>query len=161
MAAGDSQHERGARAYTKLFRETGYVLEIPGFSMARVRTFRELPLLLRAVTLVCAVRLALWIVPFAKLRRVVAGLTHPGSRALRRYSADQLGWAVRTVSRHVPRATCLVQALGLYVLLRREGFESRIQIEVTKDAGRFEAHAWVESQDRVVIETRACSATRP
>jgi len=129
--------------------------------MARVRTFRELPLLLRAVTLVCAVRLALWIVPFAKLRRVVAGLTHPGSRALRRYSADQLGWAVRTVSRHVPRATCLVQALGLYVLLRREGFESRIQIEVTKDAGRFEAHAWVESQDRVVIETRACSATRP
>lgn len=117
--------------------------------------------MLRAVTLVCAVRLALWIVPFAKLRRVVAGLAHRGSRALRRYSADQLGWAVRTVSRHVPRATCLVQALGLYILLRREGLQSRIQIGVTKDAGRFEADAWVESQDRVVIGDSGLQRSTP
>jgi hypothetical protein len=75
---------------------------------------------------------------------------HPGSRALRRYSADQLGWAVRRVSRHVPRATCLVPAF-LYILLRREGLQSRVQIGVTQDAGRFEAHAWVESQDRVIL----------
>jgi Transglutaminase-like superfamily len=33
----------------------------------------------------------------------------------------------------------------------REGLQSRIQIGVSKDAGRFEAQAWVESQDRVVI----------
>ncbi|MGH9544213.1 MAG: lasso peptide biosynthesis B2 protein [Terriglobales bacterium] len=29
--------------------------------------------------------------------------------------------------------------------------QSRIRIGVSKDAGQFEAHAWVESQDRVVI----------
>jgi hypothetical protein len=51
----------------------------------------------------------------------------------------------------VPRATCLVQALGLYILLRREGWQSRVQIGVTNDAGRFEAHVWVESQDRVIL----------
>lgn len=51
----------------------------------------------------------------------------------------------------MPRATCLVQALGLYILLRREGWQSRVQIGVTNDAGRFEAHVWVESQDRVIL----------
>jgi hypothetical protein len=82
-------------------------------------------------------------------------------RALRRYSADQLGWALRTVSRHVPRATGLVQALGLYILLRREGLQSRIQIGVTKDAGRFEADAWVQSQDRVVIGDSGLQRSTP
>jgi Transglutaminase-like superfamily len=58
---------------------------------------------------------------------------------------------VRVASRYVPRASCLTQALVLHILLRREGLPSRIRIGVSKDAGFFEAHAWVESHDRVVI----------
>ena len=119
--------------------------------MARFPRLREIPILLRAVALVCAIRLALWIVPFARLRRVVASLARVHSRRHNRYSADQLSWAVRAVSRYVPRATCLTQAFVLHILLRWEGLQSRIRIGVSKDGGHFEAHAWVESQDRVVI----------
>jgi Transglutaminase-like superfamily len=119
--------------------------------MARVPRLREFPILLRAGTLVCAVRVALCIVPFARLRRVVVSLAHSRLRPASRYSADQLSWAVRAVSRYVPRASCLTQAFALHILLRREGLASRIRIGVSKDAGHFEAHAWVESQDRVVI----------
>jgi hypothetical protein len=126
--------------------------------MARLPRLREFPILWRATTLVCAVRVALWIVPFARLRQAVVSLAHPRvsfahSRSGRasRYSAEQLSWAVRAVSQYVPRATCLTQALVLHILLRREGLQSRIRIGVSKDAGHFEAHAWVESQDQVVI----------
>jgi hypothetical protein len=118
--------------------------------MARLPTVREIPILLRAGALVCAVRLGLWMVPFAQVRRVVTSLAAGSGRTMR-YSADELSWAVRAVSRYVPRATCLTQALVLHILLRREGLQSTIRIGVNKDAGRFEAHAWVESQDRVVI----------
>lgn len=129
--------------------------------MARVPTLRELPILLRAAVLVCTVRLALWIVPFARLRRVVASLAHVRLRPASRYSAEQLSWAVRAVSRYVPRATCLTQALVLHILLRQEGLQSRIQVGVSKDAGRFEAHAWVESQDQVVIGDSAWQRYTP
>ena len=119
--------------------------------MARVPSFRECPILLRALGLVCAIRLALWIAPFARLRTAVISLAQPHSGRTSYYSADELSWAVRAVSCYVPRATCLTQALALHILLRRESLPSRIRIGVSKDAGHFEAHAWVESLDRVVI----------
>jgi Transglutaminase-like superfamily len=119
--------------------------------MAPVPWFRELYVLLLAAILLCAARLALWILSFAKLRRVVTSLTHPRFRSPHRYSADQLSWAVRSVCPYVPHATCLTQALALHILLRREGLQSSIRIGVSKDADHFEAHAWVESHGRVVI----------
>jgi hypothetical protein len=119
--------------------------------MARFPRLREIPTLSRAAVLVCAVRLALWFVPFARLRRVVVFLARPRLRRQSHYSADQLSWAVRAISQYVPRATCLTQALVLHIMLRQEGLHSRIRIGVSKDAGHFEAHAWVESQDQVVI----------
>ncbi|MGH9503143.1 MAG: lasso peptide biosynthesis B2 protein [Terriglobales bacterium] len=119
--------------------------------MARFPRLREIPILLRAAAWVCLARVALWTVPFVKLRRAVAALARVRIPPTSRYSADELGWAVRAISRHVPHATCLTQALVLHILLRREGLPSRIQIGVSKDAGRFDAHAWVESQGRVVI----------
>ena len=119
--------------------------------MARLPRLREIPTLMRAAALVCSVRLALWIVPFARLPRVVKFLARPRLARQSYYSSDQLSWAVRAISRYVPRATCLTQALVLHIMLRQEGLPSRIRIGVSQDAGRFEAHAWVECQDRVMI----------
>ncbi|MGA9797820.1 MAG: lasso peptide biosynthesis B2 protein [Terriglobales bacterium] len=119
--------------------------------MARLPEPREIPILMRSAALLCAVRLALLIVPFPKLRWVVASLARTRSRPASSHSAEQLSWAVRAVSRYVPHATCLTQAVVLHILLRREGLPSRIRIGVSQDAGRFQAHAWVESQNRVVI----------
>ena len=129
--------------------------------MARVPSFRECPILLWASALVCAVRLALWFVPFAQLRTAVVALARPRLRPSNRYSANELGWSVRAVSQYLPHATCLTQALALHILLRREGLPSRIKIGVTKDAGRFEAHAWVESQNQVVIGDSALQRYTP
>ena len=119
--------------------------------MARLPRLREVPTLVRAAALVCSVRLALWIVPFARLPRVVKFLARPRLARQSYYSSDQLSWAVRAISRYVPRATCLVQAMVLHIMLRQEGLPSRIRIGVSQGAGHFEAHAWVECQDRVVI----------
>ena len=55
-------------------------------------------------------------------------------------------------SRYVPRATCLTQALTMQVLLERAGYDARLRIGVARgDEGQFQAHAWVESQDGIVI----------
>jgi hypothetical protein len=65
---------------------------------------------------------------------------------------ELLIWAVTAASRYVPGATCLAQALAAQVLLGRTGYPARLRIGVAKGEERkFEAHAWVESQGRVVI----------
>jgi hypothetical protein len=42
------------------------------------------------------------------------------------------------------RAGCLPRSLTLWWLLRRRGIDGRLRIGVRKEAGRFQAHAWVE-----------------
>ena len=48
------------------------------------------------------------------------------------------------MSRVVPGATCLTQALALNQLLSNNGHASTVLIGVRKDDDRFAAHAWVE-----------------
>lgn len=40
--------------------------------------------------------------------------------------------------------TCLRESLVLYALLRRRGAAPRLCLGVKKDAGRLDAHAWIE-----------------
>jgi transglutaminase superfamily protein len=42
------------------------------------------------------------------------------------------------------KTNCLEQSLVLWMLLRRGGFPAELRIGARKDAGKFEAHAWVE-----------------
>jgi hypothetical protein len=42
------------------------------------------------------------------------------------------------------KTNCLEQSLVLWPLLRRRGFPAELKIGARKEAGRFEAHAWVE-----------------
>ena len=46
------------------------------------------------------------------------------------------------------RGNCLSRSLILWWLLRRQGIESDLRIGVQNEAGRFQAHAWVEYQGR-------------
>jgi hypothetical protein len=49
------------------------------------------------------------------------------------------------VSRHlIFHASCLEQSLVLWWLLGRRGIPAELRIGARKEAGRFEAHAWVE-----------------
>jgi hypothetical protein len=53
------------------------------------------------------------------------------------------------------RANCLEQSLALCWLLHRRGIAAELRIGARKDAGRFEAHAWVESSGVVLNDTSA------
>lgn len=122
--------------------------------MRRLKQFTELDrgersLLFHAMLLVLVARMGLWIMPLRVLLRLVL-LSRDRSTPAR--SAERLVWAIRVVSRYMPGATCLVQALATQALLTRSGFFSRIQIGVAKDEQcRFKAHAWVVCGDRIVI----------
>jgi hypothetical protein len=111
----------------------------------------ELYVLAQAWIWVCAVRVGLWLMPFLRLKRVVCFLTRKRPTQTRPHLVIRIAWAVSAASAYVPRATCLTRALALHILLRRLGLQSRIHIGVTKEKGLIDSHAWVESQDKIVI----------
>lgn len=105
--------------------------------------------LLSAFWLVCAIRLALWTIPYKTVVRLLGMLRSGTAQDLDR---DQLVWAVAAASRYVPRASCLTQALAAQTLLRRHGYASTLQIGVAKGpANRLEAHSWLEADGEVLI----------
>lgn len=111
-------------------------------------------LLIKSGLLVGAIRLGLRLLPFQTVRRLIAQLAMrpSGFQGKDHTSIDQAVWAVRVVSRYVPDATCLTQALATQVLLNRQGYHTDLQIGVARSAtGQFQAHAWVEKNGVVVI----------
>jgi hypothetical protein len=113
---------------------------------------REQRLLLRALLTVAAVRAVLWVVPFRHIRARLLSSRRAGAGSyLSSFDARQLSHAVRAAGRLVPNATCLTQAIALFLLFERAGRPSRIHIGVAKENGRFIAHAWVEYDGEIVI----------
>jgi hypothetical protein len=137
--------------------------------LARIRRFLRLRaadqwLLLRIVFLSAAIRLALRLLPFRTVQRVVRKTT-VRSRQIREPDAlyrDRIIWAVDAAGRHVlGDKSCLTQALTGQFLFTRGGYPSHFRIGVAKAAdGKLEAHAWLESQGRVVIGGPAAELSR-
>jgi hypothetical protein len=128
--------------------------------MKRLLKFMHLPaaerwLLVKAALLLSAIRLGLELIPFQTLRRLLAKVAEAstGLQETDRSSADRIVWAVEAAGRRLPGAgTCLTQALAAHVLLRRQGYPTLLHIGVLRgEEGRFEAHAWLKSGDKVVI----------
>jgi hypothetical protein len=102
-------------------------------------------LLFEAFTAAAQFRFALSFVSIERLRRWAARPGR-GSRPV-----DRIAWAARTVARWAPAATCLSSALTLQRLLCAHGHQSELHIGVSRIAGNFAAHAWVEREGRVLI----------
>ena len=128
----------------------------------RLKKFFELApaqraLLVRTFALVGIVRTALWVAPFPLVRRVTNrwARLRPDASPSPSQASEQLAdvtQAVTRASRFVPRATCLTQALATRILLARRGIASIVRYGAARGAdGKFLAHAWVESEGRVVI----------
>lgn len=109
-------------------------------------------LLQRAFVAVARIRITLWILPW---RRLTA--SHGTRAELSHHSVapQHLEWAVKAVSRVVPYATCLTQALALHRLLSRYGHSSTVQVGVRNADGQFSAHAWVEQDGVLLLGTSA------
>jgi hypothetical protein len=109
----------------------------------------ERRLIFRALRTVVTVRVRLALSPFPVVDRATSGQS---MRATRGANAPvRVGWAVRAVSRYVPGATCLTQALAARSLLAAEGRSSRLQLGMALIDGRPQAHAWLESEGAIVI----------
>jgi hypothetical protein len=127
--------------------------------MKRIRKFLSLSttdqrLLLKSAFLLGAIALGLRVLSFRILQRFLAGMTQRVVRldCTARPSPERIAWAVRVARRYVPAATCLSQALAVRTLFRRQGYPAQLRIGVTKgERGQLEAHAWVESEGKIVI----------
>jgi hypothetical protein len=110
----------------------------------------ERRLLLRVVLVVAFVRAALWLAPFVRLREYLArrARLRPVGQEL---DTARLVWAVRAAAARIPRATCLTQALAAKYLLERSGRSVQLHLGVTKQDGRFMAHAWLECEGETVL----------
>jgi hypothetical protein len=126
------------------------------------RKFRRLPgpdrlLFVQALAMVSLTGLALRCLGFRRWHATLARLT-PAAPPRRTHDPSQLVREARrlTALLHVAclRApstpTCLHRSLTLWWLLRRRGLASDLRIGVRKAGNRLEAHAWVESQNRVL-----------
>jgi hypothetical protein len=106
-------------------------------------------LLVQASILVGMMRIGLWILPFNLLRRLALRISTTFERG---DTVEDIVWAVRAASRHIPHATCLTQALAAHSLLSNAGHRSRVHIGVGKDEHDcFNAHAWVVVGGSVVV----------
>jgi hypothetical protein len=106
---------------------------------------------LQAATALVATRVGLRLAGFQRWKSVLVRLTPhrsnpaalPDSGVIE--TAREIARIQEAVSRHlIFHASCLEQSLVLWWLLGRRGIPAELRIGARKDAGRFEAHAWVE-----------------
>ena len=118
--------------------------------MRKLAAFRALSgedrwLLLEAWVASAQARLALYVVSIKHLR---GWAVRPG-RGSR--PVERIVWAVGAATRRTPAATCLSSALALQRVLCAHGHHSELHIGVSRAAGVFAAHAWVEREGRVLV----------
>jgi len=116
----------------------------------------ERQLLIKAALLLEAIKLGMRLLPFRTLRHLLARVarTPVGAWRADHSSPERVVWAVETASRHTLGVkTCLTQALAAQILLARRGRPALLHVGVAKggEPGQFQAHAWVESEGKVVI----------
>ncbi len=115
---------------------------------------RDRKILLKAGVLLWVVRIGLWVLPFQRLRELLSRRTQSRVVATDVNPAliEEITMSVKRVRRYVPAATCLAQALVTIKLLEEAGLPAAMRIGVARNTeGKLEAHAWVESEGRVVI----------
>jgi hypothetical protein len=125
--------------------------------MKLLANFRRMPpdekrLALHCFMIVWLVRIGLWTLPLKLLRRWMDRTKRNLDRSLDAAQVARLSGMIEFVSRRIPRATCLTQALALQTMLARRGTETSLRLGVARDdRGRFRAHAWLEQNGAVLI----------
>lgn len=123
--------------------------------MRRLKRFAQLSraqrrILVRVLLVVSVARVSLWLLPLDKSRRLVS-MAAAGAVG---ESIEEVVWAVQAVSRYLPAATCLIQAIAAQALLNSSGFPSRLEVGVARREDgprRLQAHAWVVCHGQVVL----------
>jgi len=119
---------------------------------------KDILLLLKTFLLLHLIRLGLLLLPFPSLQQRIGNLQSDRQNHLQAVQrphppVSQLVWAVQVCSRYTPGGVlCLARALTTQALLYQAGHACALRIGVTKPGSSpFLAHAWVESEGKVVI----------
>jgi hypothetical protein len=112
-------------------------------------------LLVQATLMLAGVRIALTLLPFRTLRRLLTRLAHLGSdkQVPIKSEVDNIVWNLEAAGRMFPAiGTCLSQALAGYAWLGSKGYGTDLRIGVNHDSGgKFTAHAWLQRGEIVVM----------
>ena len=120
------------------------------WSRLRSLSGQEMLFLAHCLTVVSAVRLALTLSSYNRVRSLVMRLDARRDASI----ADlrRVAWGVAAAARLVPGASCLTQALAGQYLLARQGSTSKISIGIEKGTGNeLKAHAWLMSGSHIVL----------
>jgi hypothetical protein len=125
----------------------------------RDRTPEERGAVTRAGLLIVILQTALKVLPFQRVMVGVDRVARPrpsvgsGQDGHSQFDRDLAVWAVEAAGRRLlSRNPCLPKALAVLILFHRAGVPAELRLGVTREAdGPVEAHAWVESDGRVVI----------
>jgi hypothetical protein len=126
-------------------------------------TRHERGLLWTAARTLALVRLALAVLRFPAFSRLASRAARPPRPPLRTgyVYPEQLAAAVARASKLMPAASCLARAFTLRILLVRHGHLAEVQLGVARgEDGRLTAHAWVESEGRVIGDELASDFQR-
>jgi hypothetical protein len=66
------------------------------------------------------------------------------------FSKDEIVWSVRAAAALTWRPTCAVRGLVAERMLRREGYQVRFKVGVSRNED-FQAHAWVEDSTGTLV----------
>ncbi|MGH7914670.1 MAG: lasso peptide biosynthesis B2 protein [Candidatus Binataceae bacterium] len=123
----------------------------------RLAKFFQLPLadqrlLMRAALAVVGAKLAIRTLHLPAARAAVTRLECLGWIVMQA-RADRIVWAVEVAGRAIPgMKNCLVQAVAAEAMLIRAGHPCELRIGAAKNRpGQLIAHAWLESEGRVLI----------
>jgi hypothetical protein len=113
--------------------------------------FSDQRLLMRAALVVVSAKLAIRTLRLPAARAAVARLERLGW-IVTPTPADRIVWAVEAAGRAIPgMKNCLVQAVAAEAMLVRAGHPCEFRIGAAKNGPGLIAHAWLESEGRVLI----------
>jgi len=125
--------------------------------MSVIVSFYKLPakykkVAVEAIFWVILIRLLIWIFSFDFVKKKIQKIaSHYTPTTKHTVSMSRLRLLIMSTARYIPRATCLVQALAGYILFSKYGYTTSIKIGVLNENGEFEAHAWLENGNSVVL----------
>ena len=123
--------------------------------MSKINSFFKLSsvrksLLVKSIILIIFIRLSLLLFSFSNVKKISKKFSKPKKYQKNRITIEDILWSVRVASIYIPKSTCLIQAITAQILLSRYNYLSKLKIGVMK-GHEFEAHAWVEINDRIVL----------
>jgi hypothetical protein len=119
-----------------------------------ILSFEEKRLVVETSILLSVVTAGLYLLPFKSFMKQIGRLEkkRKGVIKLRKFDSDKILWAVRRVSRYIPHARCLSQAITVKIMLINhiDPVQLRIGLKKSHDDGIL-AHAWLEQQGNIII----------